>query len=158
MGMTVMVAYLAAPRPILSQSQHNDQIEGSILPVEGSRLPAMTGQPLTLTPLDMRGIDCVVAQWQPTTTRPVLTLICPPPLVFAPLHVLVKLAWMKTEDVPVNPERILAPVGTPTKIRTNKAAAEVMLQVGEKGEHKPRSTWIGFNAVMDVALLGGRLK
>ena len=78
--------------------------------------------------------------------------------VFAPLRVLIKLSWMKTEDAPINPEHILAPAGTPTKIRTNKTAAQVWLQVEEKGERKLRSTWIGFNAVVDVALLSGRAK
>jgi hypothetical protein len=150
-GMSVIVAYLAAPRPILSQSEHKDSIEGSLL-------PATTGEPLTIKPLNMQDIDCIVAQWRPTPTKPILTLICPPNTVFAPLRVLIKLSWMKTEDVPVNPEHILAPAGTPTKIRTNKTAAQVLLQADENGEGKLRSTWIGFNAVVDVALLSGRAK
>ena len=106
----------------------------------------------------MADIDCVVAEWRPTATRPVLTLICPPSAVFAPLRVLIKLSWMKSEDVSVEPEQILALEGSPTKIRTNKTAAQVWLQVNEKGERKPRNTWIGFTAVVDVALLSGRPK
>jgi hypothetical protein len=150
-GMSVIVAYLAAPRPILSQSEHRVQSEGSLL-------PATTGEPLTIKPLDMQDIDCTVAQWRSTPTKPVLTLICPPSTVFAPLRVLIKLSWMKTEDAPINPEHILAPAGTPTKIRTNKTAALIWLQVDEKGKREPRGTWIAFNAVVDVALLSGRPK
>jgi len=150
-GMSLILAYLAAPRPILSQSKHKEQIEGSLL-------PATTREPLTVKPLDMQDIDCMVAQWQPTPTKPVLTLICPPTAVFAPLRVLIKLSWMKTEDVPVNPEHILAPAGTPTKIRTDKSAALIWLQVDNKGKRESRGTWIGFNAVVDVALLSGRAK
>jgi hypothetical protein len=150
-GVGVIVAFLAAPRPISSQSEPKD-------PIEGSLLPATTGEPLTITPLDTKSIDCIVADWRPIPTRPVLTLICPPSTVFAPLRVLIKFSWMKTQDVPANHEHILAPAGSPTKIRTNKTAVQVWLQVDEKGEGKPQSTWIGFNAVVDVALLRGRAK
>jgi hypothetical protein len=65
---------------------------------------------------------------------------------------------MKPEDAPVSPEHILAPAGAPTKIRTDKTAALIWLQVDEKGKREPRGTWIGFNAVVDVALLSGRSK
>jgi hypothetical protein len=108
--------------------------------------------------LDMQDIDCTVAEWRATAKKPVLTLICPPNTVFSPLRVLIKLSWMKPEDAPFGPEHILAPTGAPTKIRTNKAAALIWLQVDEKGKREPRGTWIGFNAVVDVALLSGRPK
>jgi hypothetical protein len=152
-GLTVIVSCLAATLPILSQSQNSDQLGGSLLPAD-------TGEPLTIVPLDMHDVDCVVAQWRPNPTKPVLTLICPPSTVFAPLRVLIRLSWMKPEEVPVKPEHILAPTGTPTKIRTNKTAAQVLLQLDEKGDHKYRNAWIGFNAVVDVALLSvrGRVK
>lgn len=149
-GTIVVAAVLAAPLSILSQSRDKDHV--------GSLLPATVGEPLTIKPLDMPDIDCVVAEWRPTATRPVLTLICPPNAVFAPLRVLIKLSWMKSEDVSVEPEQILALEGSPTRIRTNKAAAQVWLQVNLKGERKPRSTWVGFTAVVDVALLSGRPK
>ena len=149
-GTTVFAAVLAAPLSILSQSGHKDHV--------GSLLPATVGEPLTIKPLDMADIDCVVAEWRPTATRPVLTLVCPPSAVFAPLRVLIKLSWMKSEDVSVEPEQILALEGSLTKIRTNKTAAQVWLQVNEKGERKPRSTWVGFTAVVDVALLSGSPK
>jgi hypothetical protein len=152
-GLTVIIACLAAALPILSQSQNSDQIEGSLL-------PATTGEPLTVVPLDMHDVDCVVAQWRSTPAKPVLKLICPPSTVFAPLRILIKLSWMKPEEAPVKPEHIFAPTGAPTKIRTNKTAVQVLLQLDEKGEHKYRNAWIGFNAVVDVALLGrsGRAK
>ena len=149
-GTIVIAAVLVAPRSVLSQSAHKDHV--------GSLLPATVGEPLTIKPLDMADIDCVVAEWRPTAMRPVLTLICPPSTVFAPLRVLIKLSWMKSEDVSVEPEQILAPEGSPTKIRTNKTAAQVWLHVNEKGERKPRSTWVGFTAVVDVALLSGHPK
>jgi hypothetical protein len=135
----------------LSQSEHKFQSEGNLL-------PASIGEPLTVKPLDMQDIDCIVAQWRTAGKIPVLTLICPPSTVFSPLRVLIKLSWMKPEDAPVSPEHILAPAGASTKIRTDKTAALIWLQVDEKGKREPRGTWIGFNAVVDVALLSGRPK
>lgn len=148
MGLIVIFSCLAAGLPILSQSQSSDQMGGSLL-------PAGTEEPFTLVPLDMHDVDCVVAQWRPTPSKPILTLICPPNTVFAPLRVLIRLSWMKPEEVPVKPEHIQAPVGAQTKIRTNKTAAQVLLQLDENGDHKYRNAWIGFNAVVDVALLSG---
>jgi hypothetical protein len=148
-GVSLVVICLGNSRPASSQSDHKPQIEASLL-------PPTTGEPLTIKPLDMQDIDCMVAEWRSTASRPVLTLICPPNSVFSPLRVLIKLSWMKPEDFPVSPEHILAPPGTPTKIRTNQTAAQIWLQVNEKG--KPRDTWIGFTAVVDVALLKGRPK
>jgi hypothetical protein len=146
-GVSLVVICWGNPRPALSQSDHKPQIEASLL-------PPTTGEPLTIKPLNMQDIDCIVAEWQSTAARPVLTLICPPNSVFSPLRVLIKLSWMKPEDLPVSPEHILAPPGTLTKIRTNKTAAQIWLRVDDKG--KPRDTWIGFTAVVDVALLKGR--
>jgi hypothetical protein len=148
-GVSLVVICFGNPRPALSQSDHKPQIEASLL-------PPTTGEPLTIKPLDMQDIDCIVAEWRFTAVRPVLTLICPPNSVFSPLRVLIKLSWMKPEDMLVSPEHILAPPGTPTKIRTNKTAAQISLQVNEAG--KCRDTWIGFTAVVDVALLKGRPK
>jgi hypothetical protein len=150
-GASLIVICLAAPAATMSQSERKPQIEASLL-------PPTTGEPLTIKPLDMQDIDCIVAQWNITPRVPILTLICPPRTVFSPLRVLIKLSWMKPEDAPVNPEQILAPVGTPTKIRTNKTAAQIWLQMEEKGKREPKSAWIGFNAVVDVALLSGHPK
>ena len=150
-GASVIVTCFGAPRSILSQSEHKVQSEGNLL-------PASIVEPLTVKPLDMQDIDCIVAQWRTTGKMPVLTLICPPSTVFSPLRVLIKLSWMKPEDAPVSSRHILATAGAPTKIRTDKTAALIWLQVDQKGKHEPRGTWVGFNAVVDVALLGGRPK
>jgi hypothetical protein len=146
---SLIVFCLVQPRFGLSQSDRKP-------PMEANLLPPTTGEPLTIKPLNMQDIDCIVAEWRSTAARPVLTLICPPDSVFSPLRVLIKLSWMKPEDLPVSPEHVLAPAGTPTKIRTNKTAAQILLPVHENG--KPRDTWIGFTAVVDVALLKGRPK
>jgi hypothetical protein len=146
---TMFVMALAAPTPILAQAEHQGGAEVSFL-------PPTIGEPLTIKPLDMQDIDCLVASWAPTAKRPEITLICPPLTVFAPIRVLIKLSWMKPEDAPITPEHIFAPTGTLTKIRTKKTLAEIWLPVGKERNDAPRGTWVGFNAVVDVALLRGR--
>lgn len=139
---------VAAAQPSLSQSKQKDRLEGSFL-------PATTGEPLTIAPVDMQDIDCIVAEWNPIPAKPVLTLVCPPNTVFAPLRVLIKLSWMKPEGTHVDLQEIVAVAGSPTKIRTSKTAVQVWLQVADKRENrerKPRATWVGFDAVVDVAL------
>jgi len=57
--MSAVAAFLAAPLPpILGQSDHKDHA------VEGNLLPATTGAPLTIKPLNMQDIDCVVGEWR----------------------------------------------------------------------------------------------
>ncbi len=120
---------------------------------EGNLLPSRTGEPLTLKPIDLPDIQCSVADWKNTAPKPVLTLLCPPQEVFAPLRVYLKLSWLKPEDVPGNSANILAPPKTPTKLRTNKGGALVWLNFDPAAKEKPQAQWVQFNGVVDVALL-----
>src|ERR1700676_1603203 len=140
-GVSLVVICVGDPRFALSQSDEKPQIEASLL-------PPRTGEPLTIKPLNMQDIDCIVAEWRYTAARPVLTLICPPNSVFSPFVGVFKLLWITPEDLPLNPKHMPPPPGTPTKIRTNKTAAQIWAQVNEKG--RPRDTWIGFTAVVDA--------
>ena len=62
---------------------------------------------------------------------------------------------MELSDIPARPDHILASSGTPTKIRTTKAAVQIWLPVDIKAKGEGRQSWIPFNAVVDVALLRG---
>jgi hypothetical protein len=62
------------------------------------------------------------------------------------------------EVATVSPGCILAAACSPTKIRTEKATVPIWLPVSEKGKRKSHSTWVSFNAVVDMALLTGRPK
>ena len=84
---------------------------------------------------------------------PTLAVICPPQNVFAPLHVHLKLSWLKPEDVPLSARGIGAPEKTLIKIRTNKSIAWVWLEVRERQGAIPHRTWVAFNGVVDIALL-----
>src|SRR5262245_1106222 len=148
---SVVTICLGASRSVLGQSEQPVESQANLL-------PATVGEPLTIKPVDMQDIDCIVAAWQPSAKMPVLTLICPPNTVFSPMRVLIKFSWMKPEDIPAGLEHILAPAGTPTKIRTSKTVVQVWLPVNNKGKADARESWIAFNAVIDVALLRGSPK
>lgn len=116
-------------------------------------LPAPTGDALTLTPTDMPDVSCSIVEWKDDQPKPTLAVVCPPQETFAPLHVYLKLSWLKAEDVPLCVRRISAPAKKLIKIRTDRSTAWVWLGVREKPDAAPRQTWVGFNAVADVALL-----
>ena len=150
-GSSVVAVCLLTPRSAFGQSEHQAENPPYFL-------PSTVGEPLTITPIDMEDIDCVVAEWQPAARMPVLTLICPPNVVFSPIRVLIKFSWMKLSDIPARPDHILASSGMPTKIRTTKAAVQIWLPVDIKAKGEGRQSWIPFNAVVDVALLRGHPK
>lgn len=115
---------------------------------EANRLPPTAGEPLTIKPVDMPDVDCVIAQWSPADPRPVLTVICPPETVFAPLRVLIKFSWLRPQATRPEAMRLPFRAGSLTKIRTNKDVAQIWLRL----EGAPES-WVSFDAVRDVALV-----
>ncbi len=116
-------------------------------------LPATTGEPLTIAPVDLPDIDCSIREWNAAPPKPLLTLLCPPEAVFAPLRVYLRLSWMKPEDVPTDVGRIIVQPTGWTKIRTNRTAVMVRLDVARETGQNPRPTWVSFNGVVDVALI-----
>ena len=116
-------------------------------------LPPLIGDALTLTPTDMPDVNCSIAEWKDDPPIPTLAVVCPPRETFAPVHLYLKLSWIKPDDVLVFVYRIAAPAKTLIKIRTDKSTAWVWIGVREKPKAAPRQTWVGFNAVVDVALL-----
>jgi hypothetical protein len=114
-----------------------------------SALPPATGEALTVAPNNKPDISCSVVEWKADLPRPTLTILCPPEDVFAPLHVYLKLSWLKPEDVPPSARNVMAAAKTPTRLRTNKSATWVWLR--DRG--KPGGAWVVFNGVVDMALL-----
>ena len=120
---------------------------------KGDFLPPTTGEALTVTPSDKPDVSCSVVEWNGATAKPTLTVLCPPEEVFAPLHVYLKVSWLKAEQVPAYTRAIRAPARTPTKLRTNKTAVWIRLGVQEKQDAPPRKKWVPFSGVVDVPLL-----
>ena len=118
-----------------------------------SLLPPTTGEALTVAANDMPDISCSVVEWKVGVPTPTLTVLCPPEDVFAPLHVYLKLSWLKPEDIPASARNVMAAAKTTTRLRTNKSATWVWLEVREKERDAPRRMWLAFNGVADMALL-----
>lgn len=119
-------------------------------------LPRTTGAPLTIVPIDRQDIDCSIQEWNSGLPQPFLKLICPPRAEFAPLRVYLKLSWMTPDDPPDDLGRIISPPNGLTKIRTNRTAVMVRLEVAGEPGHAPREKWVGFNGVVDFALIKER--
>jgi len=120
---------------------------------KGDFLPPTTGEPLTVTPSDKPDVSCSVVEWIGAPAKPTLTVLCPPEEVFSPLHVYLKVSWLKSEDVPAYTRAIRAPAKTPTRLRTNKTAVWIWLGVQERQDAPPCKKWVPFSGVVDVALL-----
>ena len=116
-------------------------------------LPQPNGEAFTLTPTDMPDVSCSIVEWKDDTPKPTLAVVCPPQDTFTPLHVYLKLSWLKSEDVPLFARTITVPPKMIVKIRTTGSRAWVWLAVKEKPSAAARRTWVGFNAVVDIALL-----
>lgn len=60
---------------------------------------------------------------------------------------------MKPDDVPVDVARIIARPRSSTKLRTNKSAVLVRLKVAPQTGQHIQTKWVGFNGVVDMALI-----
>jgi hypothetical protein len=101
----------------------------------------------------MPDVNCSIVEWKGDNSKPTLAVVCPPQDTFAPLHLYLKLSWLKPEDVPQDVRSITVPAKTIVKMRTTGSTAWVWLAVKEKPSAAARRTWMGFNAVVDIALL-----
>lgn len=99
-------------------------------------------------------IDCTVEEWTPSDTSPLLGLVCPPPHVFSPLRVHLKVSWLKIEDIPKVLHHIVAEPHMPVKIRPTSSTLRVLLRVSKHETDAGKEEWIGFNSVVGVGLEG----
>jgi len=143
----VVLASLMAWQPVCDPQQEIARNH------KGDLLPATTGEPLTVAPTDRPDLGCSVVEWTVQPVKPTLTVLCPPEQVLAPLHVYLKVSWLKPEDVPAYARTIQAPSKTPTKLRTDRTAVWILLEVQEKQDAPLRRKWVAFTGVVDVALL-----
>lgn len=116
-------------------------------------LPPPTGDALTLTPVDQPDLSCSVVQWKNDPSRPTLAVICPPQAVFAPVHVYLKLSWLKPEDVPSSARGITASEKSVVQLRSNQSMAWVRVGVRERQGGASHITWVPFNGLVDMALV-----
>lgn len=141
----ILVPFLACP--LASGPQQGMAKDNS-----GDFLPATSGEPLTVTPNDRPDVNCSVVEWNAEGAKPTLTVLCPPADILAPLHVYLKVSWLKSGDMPAYARMIQAPARTPTKLRTDRTAVRIWLAVQEKQNAPPLRKWVAFTGVVDVAL------
>ena len=142
----LLVAFFACPLVSVPQ-------QGIAKSNNGDFLPATIGEPLTVTPSDRPDVNCSVVEWNAERAKPTLTVLCPPEDILAPLHVYLKVSWLKSGDMPAYARMIQAPARTPTKLRTDRTAVWIWLAVQEKQDAPPHRKWVAFTGVVDVALL-----
>ena len=97
-------------------------------------------------------VKCSVVEWNVTMPRPVLTLVCPPEEVFAPLRVYFKLSWAMPKDIPSNYLNILAPPRAQTKLHWTRAELHVLLPIKGEGGGKAETKWVIFTEVVGFYL------
>ena len=124
---------------------------------ESHPLPKPTGAPLTIVPVDREEIECSIHEWNPNPPQPFLKLLCPPQSEFAPLRVYLKLSWLSSNDVPAELRQVRVTPHELTKIRTDGSSVLVRLMVWSDAGRTKRERWVGFNGVVDLALIKDRL-
>ncbi len=124
---------------------------GTNLDGEGlkERLNPRTLQDLPKTPngKNHSEIKCTVIKWEAQLPNPVLTLVCPPKLVFAPLYVYFRLSWAKPEDVPRDLQSLVVTPKSQTKVEPQRSSMRVWLKTQGADNEKNGGRWVEFNRV-----------
>jgi hypothetical protein len=143
--LTAILLLVLIARPLGGQTPPTEKRE--IAP-----LPATTGAPLTVVPLDSPDIECSIQEWKSTAEKPYLKLLCPPENAYAPVRVYLKLSWLKMEDVAKDLNKIVIRPKQSTRIRSNQTGVLVRMEISSP-DGRPQMKWVEFNGVVDLALL-----
>lgn len=100
-------------------------------------------------------VKCAVVEWNITSPKPTMRLVCPPEEVFAPLRVYFDLSWAKREDVPTYYLSISAPPKTQTKMHWNSSEVHVWLKVYNESRGEAEEKWVSFSEVVGFWLING---
>jgi hypothetical protein len=98
-------------------------------------------------------IKCAIVEWDGSTPKPILTVVCPPPEVFTPLRVFLKFSWMEPRDVPKDAAKVVAEPRTGTKIMLDRASIKVFLKISKGADDSGKEKWMGFNALQGFAII-----
>ena len=109
----------------------------------------------TPVPVERAPINCAVLSWEYTPSRPLLTLVCPPEDVFAPLRVYLKLSHSAPKGKARDYQKIAVQPGELTKMRSAETEALIWLKVQEDGKAKPTAQWMPFDEIVKVGLFDG---
>jgi hypothetical protein len=98
-------------------------------------------------------IRCSIIEWENNAPKPLLTVVCPPPQVFAPLRVFLKFSWLDTKDVPKEAAKVVAEPRTETKIMLGKGDIKVFLKISKGGDDTGKEKWMAFNALQGFTII-----
>ncbi len=98
-------------------------------------------------------IKCSIVEWVDTPPKPELTVVCPPPEIFAPLRVFLKFSWVDSKDVPKDVAKVVAKPRAETKIQLGKANIKVFLKMSKDADDSGKEKWVAFNALQAFAIV-----
>lgn len=100
-----------------------------------------------------RPLNCAVVRWNKGPEKPVLTLICPPEEVFAPLRVVFGLSWSQPTDIPPQVGNVTLSPGDLVRFRLDSKDAHVLVPVRRAVDRQTERGWLRFTAVVQVGLV-----
>jgi hypothetical protein len=103
-------------------------------------------------------IKCSIIEWDATSPKPVLTVVCPPPEIFTPLRVFLKFSWMDAKDVPKDVAKVVAEPRAATKIQFDRASIKVLLKLSKGADDSGKEKWMAFNALQGFAIIPSEVK
>jgi hypothetical protein len=98
-------------------------------------------------------IKCSIVEWADNPPKPELTVVCPPPEIFAPLRVFLKFSWVDAKDVPKDAAKVVAKPRAETKIQLGKANIKVFLKFAKDADDSAKEKWVAFNALQAFAIV-----
>jgi hypothetical protein len=98
-------------------------------------------------------IKCSIVEWVDSSPKPELTVVCPPPEIFAPLRVFLKFSWVDSKDVPKDVARVVAKPRAETKIQLGNANIKVFLKISKDADDSGKEKWVAFNALQAFAIV-----
>ncbi|HMD86023.1 MAG TPA: hypothetical protein VKO18_15120 [Terriglobia bacterium] len=98
-------------------------------------------------------IKCSIVEWVDSPPKPELTVVCPPPEIFAPLRVFLKFSWVDSKDVPKDAAKVVAKPRAETKIQLGKANIKVFLKISKDADDSAKEKWVAFNALQAFAIV-----
>lgn len=103
-------------------------------------------------------IKCAIVEWDGSSPKPVLTVVCPPPEIFTPLRVFLKFSWMDAKDVPKDAAKVVAEPKAATKIQFDRANIKVLLKLSKGADDSGKEKWMAFDALQGFAIIPSEAK
>lgn len=97
-------------------------------------------------------IKCSIVEWNNSSPKPALTVVCPPPEIFAPLRVILKFSWVDSKDVPREAAKVVAEPRNATRIQLGKGNVRAFLKVSDHSD-TTKEKWVVFNSLQSFRLV-----